>query len=143
MIREFTISKNFQQFEYDILKEKINDDLPIELFEILETYSGMGIEENLYFDKKNQKKWVLTEFLSFHAIYNYFEDIEEELAFAKLNIKLLSFAGENAGWRFCISTEQNYPVYIFKSSDHAGKDAFEKVSPSFIEFINELRIPIN
>ena len=139
-MRVFTISKNFQQYEYDLLEERIDNKLPKELFQILEIYSGMGIEENLYLDKNN-KSWTLTSFLRFHEIYSYFENIEEELSFAKLDIKLLSFAGENGGWRFCVSTEENYPVYVFKSTDYAGKDAFEKISSSFNEFINELQLP--
>ena len=139
-MRKFTISKNFEKFEYDLLKEKINEELPIELFEVLEIYAGLGILKNIYFDKERKKKWILSCFLRFHEIYNYYEDIKEELCFAELNIKLLSFANEDGGWKFCISTEKDYPVYIFKSSDYSGKDAFEKISHSFIEFINELQI---
>jgi len=130
-------------YEYNLLEERLNSQLPEELFQILETYGGLSIEENSFLDRKNQKEWTLASFLKFSDIYNYFEDIEEELKFAELNIKLLSFAYENAGWRFCISTEKNNPVYIFKTSNYSGKEAFEKISPSFIEFINELRLPDN
>ncbi|APU09682.1 hypothetical protein A5M85_05105 [Cellulophaga lytica] len=139
-MRKFTISKRFHKSEYKLLEERIGSDLPNELFQVLEIYAGCYIEERIYFDKKNNK-WVMANFLKFAQIFNYFEDIEEELGFAELDIKLLAFAGEEGGWRFCISTEEAYPVYIFKSSDYAGKDAFEKISSSITEFLNGLQLP--
>ena len=139
-MRKFTISKRFHKSEYKLLEERIESNLPNELFQVLEIYAGCNVEERIYFDK-NAKKWTMASFLSFPQIFKYFENIEEELGFAELDIKLLSFAFEEGGWRFCISTEINYPVYIFKSSNYTGKDAFEKISPSITEFLNGLELP--
>ncbi len=139
-MRKFTISKRFQKSEYKLLEERIESNLPNELFQILEIYAGCNVEERIFFDINN-KRWVMANFLRFQEIFKFFEAIEEELGFAELDIKLLSFAGEEGGWRFCISTEKNYPVYIFKTSDYSGKDAFEKISFSITDFLNALQLP--
>ncbi|MEL6559600.1 MAG: hypothetical protein AAFQ94_15520 [Bacteroidota bacterium] len=85
-MRKFTISKNFEMYEYNLLEERLDEKLPKELFQVLEIYGGLSIEENSFLDQKNQKEWTLVSFLKFSEIYNYIEDIEEELKFAGLSI---------------------------------------------------------
>jgi len=138
-MREFTLSKNFERFEFNLLEEKMGVKLPEELFLILENYGGASIEENIFEEKSSDTKWQLAVFSTFSQIYNYFDDINEELSAGNMDLKLLSFASEEGGWKFCISTEDSYPVYIFKTTDYAGKEAIQKIAPSFIEFINDLK----
>ncbi len=133
-MRKLTLSKNFHRFEYDLLEEKLNTRLPNELFVILENYSGYGVEESKYFDKKNELIWILSSFCDFSYMYDMIDELKEE----KLSKKLLPFAIEEGDWLFCISLEENFPVYIFKTSDYSGDDAIQLISDSLESFIEGL-----
>ncbi len=140
-MREFTIDVQFVKYEFKLLESKYELKLPESLFEILEKYAGIPIKENIFSSKLNERKLKLVYFLKFGEIYEYYEDTIEEVEIGNLGIKLMPIASEEGGWKFCISSEKNNPIYLFKTSDYGGKDAFEKIAKSFDEFINELTTP--
>lgn len=137
-MKKFTISSRMQKYEFQLIEEKINHKLPTLLFEFLSTYGGMFIKERFFRDFTG-KIWKMEEIKLFHFIYNYIDEIEEELNLANIDKTMIPFANEETGWFFCISTEKKYPVYIFKTNGYSGIDAFLQISDSFEEFINELQ----
>lgn len=136
-MREFTISPRMQRYEFDLIEEKIGDKLPNELFEFLSRYGGTSIEERLIEDSTN-RLWKMEEIKRFPFIYNYLDEIKEELQIANIDNKMIPFANEETGWLFCLSVEENYPIYIFKSTNYSGKEAFQKISNSISDFLSGL-----
>lgn len=138
-MKRFTISRRMQEYEFELLSQKVGWKLPKELFEFLSNYGGSYIEERFLVDI-NKNKWVLGKISLFTFIYDYIDEVREELTLSNIDLKLIPFAGEEGGWVFCISSEDNYPVYVFKSTNYSGEEAFQKIYLSFDDFIINLSI---
>jgi len=136
-MRKFTISPRMQEYEFELIEQKVGVKLSSTLFKLLSTYGGMFVEERNIKDL-NGKLWKMEEIKLFSFIYDYLDEVKEELQLAGLDLNMIPIANEETGWLFCVSTEDQHPVYIFKTSNYSGDDIFVKISNSLEEFINSL-----
>lgn len=136
-MRKFTISPRMKEYEFNLLTEKVGDNLPSELFNLLTNYGGNSILE-CYFKDMSGKTWKMEDLKRFPYIFGFIDEIDEELKIAGIETRMIPFANEETGWLLCISTEKDYPVYVFKSSNYSGREAFQKLTNSFNEFLNDL-----
>ena len=136
-MRDLTISKRFLKYQYDLIMKKLEvTELPDNLFNVLEKYAGLSIEENVYYESNNDSKWIISQFGDFKLIYGHVEELKEE----NLEKKIVPFAIEEGGWLFVLSLEnEEYgAVYVYKTHDFSGKEALHKITNSFESFINSL-----
>ena len=124
------ISKNIID-NFELKKSMI---LPENFKNFILDYQGTGVNEILFYDKKNTL-WVLNGFLIFEEMEKLYETFLE-----KYKRKLFPFAFDSGGWHFCLCMD-GYDfgtIYINRWTDHLPEEQFLKIADNFEEFINGL-----
>ena len=134
-MREFTVRPKIQDFELNLIEKVFEKPISENVRSFLKKYSGVGIYECFYLDKKG-KSWEISQFHLFNDLYQLSKEFIE-----KGWGLFLPFAFDPGGWHFCLNMdEKDYgAIFINRWTDHLPEDQFVKIADSFEEFIDGLK----
>jgi hypothetical protein len=87
IMKKLTLATRFTEYQYSLICKELNlESIPKNLKLTLDSYAGLSTNENVYYDKIKNLKWVMSKFCDFRLIQ---KDFSIELDLIKIQIHQL------------------------------------------------------
>lgn len=133
-MKRLTIAPRAGKRYFSLLEEAIENELPLELIIVIESYGGLAVLEDKYIDRQ-KKEWELQTFDHIASIIDLTKEFKEKGWGLKI-----PFAYDPGGWHFCLSFDKNTygKIIVNRWTDHSPEEQFIVIAESFEDFINGL-----